>query len=99
MRRPRSATLRRRPGALGELWDAALEQVEERIVGRSGEAALVGALEEDRGLPQCERRVPADVGHRAPGDGLVARDHLVARGEAGSAGDVMERDLEVRVAG
>ena len=41
--------------------------------------ALVVALHEDDRLPQRQRLVPADVGHRAPGALLVAGDQLLAR--------------------
>src|SRR4051794_26882894 len=85
-------TLRGRQGALGELGHAVLEAIEERVVGRSGQAPLVGTLEEDRGLPQRERRVPADVAHRPPGALLVAGHERVAAGEAGPAGDGAERE-------
>ena len=57
------------------------------VLGRARQPPLVGALEEDRGLPQRQRRVPADVGHRAAGARLVASDQLVAGREAGRAGD------------
>ena len=70
---------------------ALLEQVEERVVGRAREAALVGALEEDRGLPQRQRHVPAHVGHRAARARLVARDQLLAGREARAAGEAAER--------
>ena len=58
---------------------------------RAGDRALVVALHEHDALPQRERRVPADVAHRAPRALLVARDQLGARGEALGARDVAER--------
>ena len=45
--------------------------------------ALVGALEEDRRLPQRQRRVEAQVGHRPPGALLVAGDEPSGVGKPG----------------
>ena len=70
----------RSPRPLGELEHALAERL--RGTGRRcvpGDRALVVALHEHDRLPQRERRVPADVGHRAPGALLVARDELGAR--------------------
>src|SRR4051812_19565463 len=55
------------PRPLRDLRHAVLEPVEERVLGGAGQPALVGALEEHGGLPQRQRRVPAQVGHRTPG--------------------------------
>ena len=74
----------------------AVEQLEEGVVGRAGEQALVGALEEDRRLPQRERRVPGDVAHRAARALLVARDQLGARGEARLRRDGAAREVACR---
>src|SRR5205823_265640 len=69
------------PGALGDLGHALPEHLEERVVGGAGEQALVGALEEDCGLPHRQGLIPAHVGHRAAGALLVAGDQLGTRGE------------------
>src|SRR5215218_4213227 len=54
---------RRRQRSLGELRHTVFEAIEERVVGRAREPALVRALEKDGGLPERERRVPANVAH------------------------------------
>src|SRR3954454_21756633 len=82
---PRSSATRYRQGALGQQRHAVLEHVEERVLGRAGQPALVGALEEHGRLPQRERRVPAQVGHRASRLCLVAADQLLPPGEAALA--------------
>src|SRR3954449_7368300 len=81
-------------GPFGQFGDAVLEAIEERIVGRAGQAALVGTLQEHGRLPQRERRVPVQAAHRAPRALLVARDELLAGGEARSAGDRAEREAD-----
>src|SRR5579884_1787995 len=92
-RRPFSATLRDFPRALGQLDHAVAELLEVGVVGHAGHRALVVALHEDGGLPQRERHVPADVGHRAAGALLVAADDLLAPHEARLARDAA-RELE-----
>src|SRR3954471_16961911 len=63
--------------AFGDLGHTVFQAIEERIVGGSRQTALVGPFEEDRRLPQRERRVPGNVGHRAPGAGLIAGDQFL----------------------
>src|SRR5581483_9463473 len=95
-----SATQRHPPGPLGELGDHRPEGLIPRVVGRAGEQALVGALEEDARLPQRERLVPAHLAHRAAAALLVAGDQLLARREALAPGDGGERvDAVRRVSG
>src|SRR6185312_2094116 len=52
-------------GLAGQLEHALPELLQVRIVGRAGHSALVVALHEHHRLPQSERRVPAQVLHRA----------------------------------
>src|SRR5947207_4876506 len=85
------------PGALGDLGHALAEHLEERVVGGAGQQALIGALEEDRRLPQRERLIPPHVGHRASRALLVALDQLGARGEALAGGDRGEREQRAGV--
>src|ERR671935_1057384 len=73
-----SGTERHRLGATGELEHAVPERLEERVVGRPADRALVVALHEDDRLPEGEHGVPADVGHRPPAALLVAGDELGA---------------------
>src|SRR3954467_293802 len=68
--------------AVGQLDDALAEVLEERVVGRAAHRALEIPLHEDDRLPERERAVPAHVAHRASAALLVARDQLVATGEA-----------------
>src|SRR3954471_9750024 len=77
----RSPATGKRLRAPRELHDALAEALQVRIVGGAGHRALVVALHEDDRLPQRERAIPADVGHRAPRALLVARDELRARHE------------------
>src|SRR4051812_23731862 len=79
-----------------QLDDALAEAAQERVVGRAGGRALVVALHEDDRLPQRERPVPAHLADRPPGALLVARDELVARGEALAARDRVELELAQR---
>src|SRR3954447_23414753 len=88
----RSAATGQRLRARRELDDALPEPLEIRVVGGPGHRALVVALHEDDRLPQGQRAVPADVGHRAPRALLVAGDELLAQREALLAGDA--RQLE-----
>src|SRR5262249_20606325 len=76
--RPRrsSAGTRDLPGELGELRDAVPERGEEGIVRRAGQIAPVGALEEDRALPEREHLVPVQARDGTTGAPLVARDEL-----------------------
>src|SRR3954454_2429154 len=69
-------------GALGEHQHALAELLEVGVVGRARDRPLVVALHEDDRLPQRQRLIPADVGHRAAAALLVARDELLARREA-----------------
>src|SRR5262249_24581462 len=84
------------PGALSELDDAVAEALEVRVVGGAGDRALVVALHEDDRLPQRQRPVPADVGHRAARALLVARDELLAQREAVLACDPGELEHPAR---
>ena len=61
---------------LGELEHALAELLQVGVVGGAGDRALVVALHEHHALPQRQRRVPADVAHRAPRALLVAGDQL-----------------------
>src|SRR5436190_2056609 len=88
--RPRLLATGQRLRALGQLHDALAEALEVRIVGGARDRALVVALHEHDRLPQRQRLVPADVGHRAPGALLVARDELGAAREALLARDAIE---------
>src|SRR5688572_28555944 len=78
----RVATERRLLGAVRELQDALAEPLEVRVVGGAGDRPLVVALHEHDRLPQRERLVPADVGHRPAAALLVAGDELGAAREA-----------------
>src|SRR3954465_13109834 len=88
----RSAATGQRLRARRELDDSLPEPLEIRVVRGPGDRALVVALHEDDRLPQGQRAVPADVGHRAPRALLVAGDELLAQWEALLAGDA--RQLE-----
>src|SRR5271154_1231138 len=96
-----SATERHLLGARDQLEYALAEGREVGVVGGAGDRALVVALHEHHALPQRERRVPADVAHRAARALLVARDPLGARGEALPSRHAAELRAQtlVRVAG
>src|SRR5207237_7401474 len=69
-------------GLARELQHALTEALEVRVIRAAGDRALVVALHEHDRLPQRERRVPAQVAHRAPCLALVVVDQLRARGKA-----------------
>src|SRR2546421_5301861 len=81
--RPRrgSASIGHRLGLAGELEHAVAELLQVGVVRGAGDSALVVALHEHDRLPHGERRVPAQVLHRAPRALLVALDQLGTGGE------------------
>src|SRR3954451_18246655 len=82
--------------ALGQADDAVAEGLQVRVVAHARRRALEVALHEHDGLPQRERLVPADVGHRAPGALLVALHQLGAQREARVARDARQLELAQR---
>src|SRR6185437_835130 len=82
-----SPTERHPLGLAGQLEHALPELLQVGIVGRTGHGALVVALHEHHRLPQSERRVPAQLPHRASRELLVARDQLCPRRVALGAGN------------
>src|SRR3954452_23139875 len=97
--RPRLGATGHRLRALGKLHDALAEALQVRVVGGAGLRALEVALHEHDRLPQRERLVPADVGHRTSRAFLVARDELRAHRKALLARDAVELEhAERRIA-
>src|SRR4051794_37918516 len=90
---PRSGATGQRLRPLGQPDDAVAERLEVGIVAHARRGALEVALHEHHGLPDGQRLVPADVGHRAARAVLVAGDELGARWPALLARDLGELEL------
>src|SRR5437588_7530325 len=88
---PLSTSISHLLGLSRELEHAVAERLQVRVVRSAGERALVVALHEHDRLPQRERRVPAQIAHRAPRPLLVSVDQPRPRRKALAPRDPAER--------